>query len=104
MPEGYPARRTRRRPADPAGVPPERITFVEDELRKAASLIPVRPAPGGPEILVLERGSGSRFLPGYVAFPGGAVDDEDEAHRGTPHSPARIGFPDRKSTRLNSSH
>jgi len=52
---------------------------VEDDLRKAASVIPVRPAPGGPEILVLERGSGSRFLPGYVAFPGGAVDDEDEA-------------------------
>jgi 8-oxo-dGTP pyrophosphatase MutT (NUDIX family) len=53
---------------------------VVDTLRKAASLIAVREGPiGGPEILVLERGGGSRFLPGYVAFPGGAVDEEDEA-------------------------
>jgi 8-oxo-dGTP pyrophosphatase MutT (NUDIX family) len=60
-------------------VPPERIAFVEDRIRKAASVIVVRRAPVGPEILVLERGSGSRFLPGYVAFPGGAVDEDDEA-------------------------
>jgi 8-oxo-dGTP pyrophosphatase MutT (NUDIX family) len=26
---------------------------------------------------VLERGPGSRFLPGYVAFPGGAIDELD---------------------------
>ena len=52
---------------------------VADGLRKAASLIVVREAPGeGPEILVLERGAGSRFLPGYVAFPGGAVDAADD--------------------------
>jgi 8-oxo-dGTP pyrophosphatase MutT (NUDIX family) len=51
---------------------------VANELRKAASMIVVRQATGGPEILVLERGAGSRFLPGYVAFPGGAVDAGDE--------------------------
>ena len=28
-------------------------------------------------MLVLERSSASRFLPGYVVFPGGAVDEED---------------------------
>jgi 8-oxo-dGTP pyrophosphatase MutT (NUDIX family) len=35
------------------------------------------------EVLVLRRGRGSRFLPGYVVFPGGAVepDDADRASR-----------------------
>jgi 8-oxo-dGTP pyrophosphatase MutT (NUDIX family) len=47
------------------------------QLRKAASLIAVRDTPSGPQILVLERGAGSRFLPGYVAFPGGAIDELD---------------------------
>jgi 8-oxo-dGTP pyrophosphatase MutT (NUDIX family) len=50
---------------------------VADQIRKAASLIAVRDAPSGPQILVLERGAGSRFLPGYVAFPGGAIDQLD---------------------------
>ena len=49
-----------------------------EQIRKAASLIAVRDAPDGLEILVLERGSVNRFLPGYVVFPGGAVDLEDE--------------------------
>jgi 8-oxo-dGTP pyrophosphatase MutT (NUDIX family) len=31
-------------------------------------------------VLVVERGAGSRFLPGYVAFPGGSVDPADEGH------------------------
>jgi 8-oxo-dGTP pyrophosphatase MutT (NUDIX family) len=31
-------------------------------------------------VLVLERGASSRFLPGYVAFPGGSTDREDEEH------------------------
>jgi 8-oxo-dGTP pyrophosphatase MutT (NUDIX family) len=42
---------------------------------------------------VLERGGRSRFLPGYVAFPGGSVDEEDAelADRwfGTPEESAR---------------
>jgi len=46
-------------------------------IRKAASVIAARQGRGGPEVLVLERSRGSRFLPGYVAFPGGAVDAED---------------------------
>ncbi len=41
-------------------------------------MIAVRDADDGPEVLVLERSSGSRFLPGYVVFPGGAVDAGDE--------------------------
>ncbi len=51
-----------------------------DEIRKAASVIAVREGTAGPEVLVLERSAGSRFLPGYVAFPGGATDAEDAAH------------------------
>lgn len=46
-------------------------------LRMAASVIAARDGHDGPEVLVLERSAASRFLPGYVAFPGGAVDDDD---------------------------
>jgi ribonuclease/clavin/mitogillin len=49
------------------------------DLRKAASVIAAREAEDGFEVLVLERSSESRFLPGYVAFPGGAADDGDVA-------------------------
>jgi ribonuclease/clavin/mitogillin len=51
----------------------------ERPIRNAASVICVRDADGDPEVLVLERSASSRFLPGYVAFPGGAVDEGDEA-------------------------
>jgi 8-oxo-dGTP pyrophosphatase MutT (NUDIX family) len=30
------------------------------------------------EVLVVERGQDSRFLPGYVAFPGGSMESQDE--------------------------
>lgn len=52
----------------------------EPPIRAAASAICVRPAGSGPEILVVRRSDESRFLPGYVAFPGGAVDADDESH------------------------
>jgi len=48
-------------------------------LRRAASVIAGRDGTPGLEILVIERGPGNRFLPGYVAFPGGSIDAEDEA-------------------------
>lgn len=48
-----------------------------DDIRKAASVIAVREDPGGPQVLVVERSAASRFLPGYVVFPGGAVDAND---------------------------
>jgi 8-oxo-dGTP pyrophosphatase MutT (NUDIX family) len=50
---------------------------VSDIIRKAASVIAVRDAGGEPEVLVIERSRDARFLPGYVAFPGGAVDAGD---------------------------
>jgi 8-oxo-dGTP pyrophosphatase MutT (NUDIX family) len=58
----------------------------ERPIRLAASAICVRARSGGsgaPEVLVLERSPASRFLPGYVAFPGGAVDpgDKENARR-----------------------
>jgi 8-oxo-dGTP pyrophosphatase MutT (NUDIX family) len=57
----------------------------ERPIRLAASAICVRASSGtagAPEVLVIQRSSASRFLPGYVAFPGGAVDREDEENAG----------------------
>jgi 8-oxo-dGTP pyrophosphatase MutT (NUDIX family) len=57
------------------------MTGVDDRpIRRAASLVCVRAGATGPEVLVVERSAASRFLPGYVAFPGGAVDGPDEGH------------------------
>ena len=50
---------------------------MDEAIRKAASVIAVRPGPAAPEVLVLERSPASRFLPGYVVFPGGAADAAD---------------------------
>jgi 8-oxo-dGTP pyrophosphatase MutT (NUDIX family) len=52
----------------------------ERPIRRAASIVCVRAGGSGAEVLVVERSAGSRFLPGYIAFPGGAVDVEDDAH------------------------
>jgi 8-oxo-dGTP pyrophosphatase MutT (NUDIX family) len=51
---------------------------VIDQIRSAASVIVGRDGANGLEVLVLERGPTSRFLPGYVAFPGGVTDPSDE--------------------------
>jgi 8-oxo-dGTP pyrophosphatase MutT (NUDIX family) len=57
------------------------MAAVEDPpIRRAASLVCVRAGATHPEVLVVQRSAASRFLPGYVAFPGGAVDGADEAH------------------------
>jgi 8-oxo-dGTP pyrophosphatase MutT (NUDIX family) len=53
---------------------------MDEQIRRAASAIVGRDGPEGLEVLVLERGASSRFLPGYVAFPGGSTDREDEEH------------------------
>ncbi len=52
---------------------------MSEEIREAASVVVVREHPGGPQVLVVERSRASRFLPGYVVFPGGAVDAGDAA-------------------------
>ncbi len=48
-----------------------------EELRQAASVIAGSDGPDGLQLLVIERSRSSRFLPGYVAFPGGAVGAGD---------------------------
>jgi len=53
---------------------------MQEQIRRAASAIVGRDGPDGLEVLVLERGAASRFLPGYIAFPGGSTDREDEEH------------------------
>jgi 8-oxo-dGTP pyrophosphatase MutT (NUDIX family) len=50
---------------------------VDEEIREAASAVVARDGADGLEVLVLERGGTTRFLPGYVAFPGGSTDEED---------------------------
>jgi 8-oxo-dGTP pyrophosphatase MutT (NUDIX family) len=55
--------------------------------RDAASLIIVRPAPSGPEVLMGMRGARHRFMPNRLVFPGGRVDPEDR--RGTFATPLR---------------
>jgi 8-oxo-dGTP pyrophosphatase MutT (NUDIX family) len=45
--------------------------------RPAATVVAAGQSDGGLEVLVLERGKDHRFLPGFVAFPGGAVEPQD---------------------------
>ncbi|HEX2090676.1 MAG TPA: NUDIX domain-containing protein [Actinomycetota bacterium] len=49
------------------------------DLRPAATVIVAREASGGLEFLVLLRSASSRFLPNFVVFPGGVVEDQDRA-------------------------
>src|SRR3954467_13083094 len=84
-----PSARIRSRIASAAGVgtdavwrPAGRARMEGRPTRRAASAVCVRPASSGFEVLVVERSAASRFLPGYIAFPGGAVDADDEARPG----------------------
>jgi 8-oxo-dGTP pyrophosphatase MutT (NUDIX family) len=52
------------------------------EPRTAATVVVARPGPEGVEVLLLRRSAGSRFAPGYVVFPGGVVEPEDERRAG----------------------
>ncbi len=45
--------------------------------RPAATVLTLRDAPNGYEILMLRRNARSEFMGGVFVFPGGAVDDED---------------------------
>jgi len=63
--------------------------------RLAATIVVARPAPAGNdvEILVLRRSEAHRFAPGFVVFPGGALDPGDrglaERWFGSPDDEAR---------------
>lgn len=49
--------------------------------RPAATLLLLRDAPGGAEVLMTRRSPAASYLPGAFVFPGGRVDAADhEAH------------------------
>lgn len=48
--------------------------------RKAAGVIAVRPGPDGLQVYLVQRGSKGRFFPGFHAFPGGALDPQDDTY------------------------
>jgi 8-oxo-dGTP pyrophosphatase MutT (NUDIX family) len=50
------------------------------EPRQAASIIVLRDAPEGPEVLLVQRNPSQRFMGGAWVFPGGAVHDDDADH------------------------
>jgi 8-oxo-dGTP pyrophosphatase MutT (NUDIX family) len=70
-----------------------RMPLVDDGIREAASAVVARDGEDGLEVVVVERSAASRFLPGYVAFPGGSTEQEDRelARRwfGTPEEARR---------------
>jgi 8-oxo-dGTP pyrophosphatase MutT (NUDIX family) len=47
--------------------------------RPAATVTLVRDAPGGFEVLMMQRNFQSVFVPGAYVFPGGALDEQDES-------------------------
>lgn len=64
--------------------------------RPAATVTLVRDAPGGFEVLMMQRNFQSVFMPGVHVFPGGAVD----RHDGSPEIAARcVGLDDAQASR-----
>jgi 8-oxo-dGTP pyrophosphatase MutT (NUDIX family) len=49
--------------------------------RVAASVIVLRDAPDGPEVLLVQRNPGARFMGGAWVFPGGAVDADESVEQ-----------------------
>ncbi|MFT4103443.1 MAG: NUDIX domain-containing protein [Burkholderiaceae bacterium] len=57
--------------------------------RTAATVLILRDANDGPEVLMVRRSPNASFMPGAYVFPGGAVDDDD-AQPGTDESDEQI--------------
>jgi recombination protein RecT len=51
--------------------------------KPAATILLLRDAPGGLEVLMTRRSSTASFAPGAFVFPGGALDEADRAAAGT---------------------
>jgi 8-oxo-dGTP pyrophosphatase MutT (NUDIX family) len=63
--------------------PGEEINLGEETVpRQSASVIVLRDADGGPEVLLVQRNPESRFMGGAWVFPGGSVHDDDAGHEG----------------------
>ncbi|MCX7288966.1 MAG: NUDIX hydrolase [Rhodobacterales bacterium] len=52
---------------------------MSEAIRPAATMILVRAATGGPQVLMGQRGAGAVFMPSKFVFPGGGVDPADHA-------------------------
>ena len=52
--------------------------MADAEPRPAATVVVVRPAAAGIEVLMLRRGPKSRFGAGFAVFPGGSIDPVDD--------------------------
>jgi 8-oxo-dGTP pyrophosphatase MutT (NUDIX family) len=50
------------------------------EPRQAGSIVVLREAPGGPEVLLVQRNPAQRFMGGAWVFPGGGVHADDADH------------------------
>lgn len=59
--------------------------MMDEPIRSAATVVLWRESPGGPQVLMGQRGEGAVFMPSKFVFPGGRVDEED-------HGAARSGF------------
>jgi 8-oxo-dGTP pyrophosphatase MutT (NUDIX family) len=55
-----------------------RLLPPEDGGRESAVLVLFGEGPGGPDVLLIERSGHSRQHPGQAAFPGGAVEPDDD--------------------------
>jgi 8-oxo-dGTP pyrophosphatase MutT (NUDIX family) len=86
---------SKRRPASAE----ELNTGAVTEARQAASVILLRDAPAGPEVLLVQRNPEQRFMGGVWVFPGGALhaDDTDHVDAGVREleEEAGIALPDR---------
>ncbi len=60
-----------------------RHDVAESPATPAATVVPLRDGPGGPEVLMVKRNSKGSFASAWV-FPGGKVDPEDHADPGDP--------------------
>jgi len=56
----------------------------------AATLVLMRPGPGAPELLMIERGARMAFAPGALVFPGGRIDPDDYTLGGDLQGAARV--------------
>jgi glyoxylase-like metal-dependent hydrolase (beta-lactamase superfamily II)/8-oxo-dGTP pyrophosphatase MutT (NUDIX family) len=50
------------------------------KVRPAAGILPLRRSPEGWSVFLVQRGRAGRFFPGFHAFPGGAMEDDDDHH------------------------
>ena len=65
---------------------------VPAEPRDAATVMVLRDAPGGVEVLMLRRTAAMKFAPGAYVFPGGSVDPADFSVETGWHGPSAADF------------